>query len=211
MADPTGNGTIAPPKRNPVAGVPVITLPQLIPNASTVPTANTVPSGYRFNNFRSPVGGTDSSTTRIGTGTAPTGNSPVSGLGVGGSIGARINPVGAPTAPNSLRVDYSKKRLDTRFGAGWVDDFMAHHGTDPITFFSKNFPQLENDPAAMVNATLGYAEKYGDFIPGAIQEWQKVHGNVAPPPEQWQAWDRMIDQGGQPQYGGAGINPYQVY
>lgn len=138
-----------------------------------------------------------------------------SGLGVSGAAGSVQNfrnPVAPVRPPESPLLALSRSRLDNVLGDGWADTFTAQHGgQDPITFFAKNFPHLAGNPQAQGNAALDYAEKYGKMIPNAVADWQQKHGNMPIPDEQWQQWHYQILNGGQPNYGGNGIDPYGVH
>ena len=80
-------------------------------------------------------------------------------------------------------------------------------------------PQLQDDATdkdtqlQQAQAAERAAENDARFQGGAIQEWQRLHGNEPIPEEQWKIWYRMAQSNnGQPAYGqGAGVNAYGVY
>lgn len=150
-----------------------------------------------------------------------------SSLGVSGGVGPPIPPganaggggqgggAGGPTqqtvSPGMLA---SRKTLDPILGQGWSDHFASQNGVDPLTFYIKPFA---NDPRArdlewLEGKARDAAINDARFQRGGVAEWQKVHGNVDIPQEQWDTWWKMAQSNnGQPSYGGAGINPWGVY
>lgn len=122
-------------------------------------------------------------------------------------------------------LDYAYRNLDARLGKGFTDQFIQHNSRDPIRFYMdefKNRPQAAgwDLPDARGNAARQYllnaaayaAESDAKFQPGAIAEWQKVHGNTEIPLEQWQRWHNIaLSTGGDPLSVGVGQNPWGVY
>ena len=124
-------------------------------------------------------------------------------------------------------IDYAYRFLDGNkdVGIGFTDSFIQRHGVDPISFYMRAFT---NDPRAkgydlpgsmgaegkqwLISRAAQAAESDARFLPGAVAEWQKVHGNAEIPPEQWDRWWSISQStGGYPMNVGEGQNAYGVY
>ncbi len=116
-------------------------------------------------------------------------------------------------------LDLAKARIDDALGTGWVDRFTQAHGVDPVTFYStkeNRFPLMRDmDPAknpdAYMNAAADSAIKEGQLHAHEVAEWQKLHGDVDIPDEQWQKWHSMNRSGAAGTWQGEGVNPWGVY
>ncbi len=122
-------------------------------------------------------------------------------------------------------IDYAYRNIDKSVGQGFTDRFMSLHGVDPLTFYMRAFTddprakgfELPGEMGAQAKGWLmsraAYAaESDAKFLPGAVAEWQKVHGNVEIPQEQWERWWSISQStGGQPLSVGVGQNAYGVY
>lgn len=122
--------------------------------------------------------------------------------GVGGQGGGQI-----AVTP----LDRGHKTLDERLGDGWSASFAQKHGgMSPIQFYGNAFQQIQ-DPEQRMGAAINAAINDANFQPGAVAEWQKIHGNTPIPEEQWQKWWWQAQNGGANFGQGAGINPWNVY
>lgn len=161
------------------------------------------------------------------------------GKGIGGNVGAGDSQPNAPSNAqadvwfdqNGLKhhkdfnINYGYQVLDRRLGVGFTDQFIQRMGSDPISWYAK---QYANSPrfagwdlpdargADAREKLIGFAayaaESDAKFLPGAVEEWKKVHGNAEIPREQWERWSRIaLATGGDPLNVGVGENPYGVY
>lgn len=137
---------------------------------------------------------------------------PIGGTGTGGTGGVQ-QPI------TNVRLQYAQQKLDPVLGKGWSENFTRQNGRDPITFYLHSLhidPNNLTDPkevAYWTERAVEAATNDAKFQPGAIADWQKIHGNTPIPQEAWDTWWK-IAQGnqGNPIYGGGtGINPYGNY
>lgn len=122
-------------------------------------------------------------------------------------------------------INLAYERLDSRLGDGFTDQFISRMGVDPIRFYMREFV---DDPRAagwqlpdergkqgrdFLTGMAAYkAETMAKFHPGAVAEWQRLHGNTEIPREQWERWDKIaMATGGNPMNVGVGENPWGVY
>lgn len=147
------------------------------------------------------------------------------GKGAGGS-GYRtwIDQQGNKRSDNK-NIDFAYLNIDRAVGAGFTDQFMQLHGMDPISFYSRAFlndpkakgfelpgPQGDQARSWLFFKSAQAAENDARFLPGAIAEWQRVHGNAEIPQEQWDRWWGISQAtGGYPMNVGVGENPYGVH
>lgn len=156
--------------------------------------------------------------------TTPGGTTP------GGSGGDYNIP---PKSPFDQNLDVVRRTvvldLDRRWGRGmgekWLNDFpRLHNGLDPIAFYSQAFP---NPPQSVLDRATINGENIGEavnkwrtsqaldaafneavWLPGAVEQWQKLHGGTDIPQEMWEKWWDMSQKG---QYSDSQYRPYGVY
>lgn len=145
------------------------------------------------------------------------------------SDGSYFDSNGNKRSSNRM-IDFAYLSIDGEVGKGFTDSFMQKHGVDPISFYMRAFtndkrakgwemPGAENPGAPghegyswLMNKAANAATNDARFLPGAVAEWQKVHGNAEIPPEQWDRWWSISQStGGYPMNVGEGQNAYGVY